>query len=267
MHVTNKRVNNGSMFIGFTVLLAVSAGCVTDDLSFAEEYELSAEVESEGMVFEQATADVCETGLEQSPVALTSLTSLPLGLTPPQFSYAPTPLSMKNKGNTVEFAYAPGSYVRDGGVDYTLAQFHFHTPSEHTIDGRSYPLEMHLVHVDGNGAPALVVGVMVEEGATNQALATAFANLPTSTGQVVAPTGATIDANDLLPANSTMFSYDGSLTTPPCTEGIDWYVMKNPIEMSSSQIGAYASIAGLSPSNRPIQPINFRTVLKYLDIL
>ncbi|GAB4569267.1 MAG: carbonic anhydrase family protein [Haliangiales bacterium] len=248
--------------------LLVASGCALDaDSSAAMDSSFISDVQSSPVSYEAASTDICETGQEQSPIALNSLLSLPLNLTPPSFSYNATPLSMRNTGKTIEFAYEPGSYASDGGVNYSLAQFHFHTPSEHTIDGNSFPLEMHLVHTDSNGNPALVVGVMIEEGATNQALATAFSNLPDETDEVIAPTGATIDASDLLPGNTTMFSYNGSLTTPPCTEGLDWHVMKHPIEMSSAQISAYQSISGLSASNRATQPINSRTVLKHIDLL
>lgn len=250
-------------------LLFAAAGCAMEaapaEIEGAER-DLETWTETETETFTQASANVCDTGQEQSPIALKNLTTLPLDLTPPDFFYDPVPLTMENKGKTVQFDYAPGSYVTEGGDDYSLAQFHFHAPSEHTIDGNFFPLEMHLVHVDDNGNPALVVGVMIEEGATNNALATAFANLPDELGEVSAPTGATIDATDLLPSNMTMFSYDGSLTTPPCTEGLSWHVMKHPIEMSSSQINAYESISGLKPTNRPVQSLNSRTVLKSLDL-
>ena len=129
-----------------------------------------------------------------------------------------------------------------GGRDtWTLAQFHFHAPSEHTVDGTSYPLEVHLVHVDAAGKPAVVVGVFIRAGKENTALARAFQNLPAREGDKASPAGETIDAGALLPADRTFFTYTGSLTTPPCTEGITWYVLKAPIEMSPAQIAAYSS--------------------------
>jgi carbonic anhydrase len=210
---------------------------------------------------------LCSQGREQTPIPLWSLTTLPLDLFPPSFHYLSTPVSMRNTGSTVEFAYAPGSYIRAQGTNYRLAQFHFHTPSEHTLDAVSYPLELHMVHVDANGAPALVVGVFIKRGSTNLALATAFSNLPQSAGAVSTPANAFINAGDLLPRNRTHFRYAGSLTTPPCTENIRWYVMQTPIEMSDAQIGAYQSLAGLNPSARPLQPLNGRGINKYLDLL
>ncbi|HEX8705421.1 MAG TPA: carbonic anhydrase family protein, partial [Myxococcaceae bacterium] len=102
---------------------------------------------------------LCSTGQQQTPIPLWSLSSLPLDLAPPSFHYGSTALRMVNTGSTVEFTYAPGSFIRSLGTDYRLAQFHFHTPSEHTLDMVSYPLELHLVHVDSTGAPAVVVGL------------------------------------------------------------------------------------------------------------
>ena len=150
------------------------------------------------------------------------------------FAYKPSSLSMTNNGHTEQMTYEAGSTLgRVGGKDtWTLAQFHFHAPSEHTVDGTSYPLEMHLVHLDAAGKPAAVVGVFIRAGKENAALARAFQSLPAKEGDKVAPPGETIDAGALLPADKTFFTYAGSLTTPPCTEGITWYVLKAPIEMS-----------------------------------
>jgi carbonic anhydrase len=210
---------------------------------------------------------LCSTGQQQTPIPLWSLTNLPLDLLAPSFDYRFTPVNMVNNGHTVQFNYEPGSTIRVNGTNYRLAQFHFHTPSEHTLDAVSYPLELHLVHVDANGAPAVVVGIFIKRGAENQALATAFRNLPQNKGDVSQPLGAVINASTLLPRNRTHFQYPGSLTTPPCTEGIRWYVMRTPIEMSDAQIGAYQSLPQLNPSARPLQPVNGRTILKHLDLL
>lgn len=209
---------------------------------------------------------LCSTGQRQTPIPLWNLSTLPLDLAPPSFNYSATPLSMVNNGHTVQFNYAPGSHITSLGTNYRLAQFHFHTPSEHTLDGVSYPLELHLVHVDSTGTPAVVVGLFVKRGARNTALGAAFDNLPQSEGDVSQPANATINAAHLLPSNTTHFRYEGSLTTPPCSEGIRWYVMRTPIEMSDAQIAAYQSLAGLNPSARPVQPVNGRGILKYLDL-
>jgi carbonic anhydrase len=210
---------------------------------------------------------LCSTGTKQTPIALGGLTQLPLSLFSPAFSYSLSPVRMFNDGSTVQFEYLPGSFIAVGGQRYRLAQFHFHTPSEHTLNGQQYPLELHLVHVDDNGAPAVVVGVFITTGAENAALATAFRNLPKKEGDISEPSGAFINAAALLPSNRTLFTYEGSLTTPPCSEGIQWFVMANPIQMSDAQIAQYQRLPHLNPSNRPLQPLNGRIVLKHLDLL
>ncbi|MCY1036071.1 carbonic anhydrase family protein [Corallococcus sp. BB11-1] len=139
-----------------------------------------------------------------------------------------------------------------------LAQFHFHTPSEHTVDGVSYPLELHL---DARGRPAVVVGVLAKEGTHPlAALEPAFQHLPTHTDEHSRLPGVTVNAANLLPAERSFFHYPGSLTTPPCTEGIQWYVLSTPIQLPQARIDAYRVLAHLNPSNRPLQPRNARPV-------
>jgi len=204
----------------------------------------------------------CGAGKRQSPIALVSAgaaasSSAELHDT---FGYKPSKISLVNNGHTVQATYDPGSSLSEGGATYSLAQFHFHAPSEHTLDGWSLPLEIHLVHLDAAGKPALVVGLLVKEGRANPALAAVFANLPKHEGDKVEPAGATVDASAMFPADRSHFAYDGSLTTPACSEGIRWRVMRQPIEMSASQIQAYRSLPHLGHTNRPIQLANGRTV-------
>ena len=137
---------------------------------------------------------------------------------------------------------------------YALRQFHFHHRSEHTVDGVPLPLEMHLVHRSGRGALA-VVGVLFTEGAENAALAPVWARMPPESGAPpTAPTG--LDLAALLPAGRTTWRYRGSLTTPPCTEGVAWVVFAEPLTLSAAQIEAFAA---LYPNNRrPVQPLGER---------
>jgi carbonic anhydrase len=205
----------------------------------------------------------CSAGLRQSPIALVS--SGPGAATPATsphdaFTYKPSRISLVNNGHTVQQDYDPGSSVSESGVAYALRQFHFHAPSEHTLDGQSFPIEMHLVHLDAAGKPALVVGVLVKEGRSNPAFDALFARLPQHTGEKIEPAGGKVDAAKILPANRSFFDYDGSLTTPPCSEGVRWRMMRQPIEMSPAQIQVFRSIAHLAHTNRPIQPANGRDV-------
>ncbi|MFP2956808.1 carbonic anhydrase [Myxococcus sp. 1LA] len=204
---------------------------------------------------------LCAAGLDQSPIALVTATATSQNhQDAPSFHYGTSRVRMTNNGHTVQFTYDAGSTLQVGGNTYHLAQFHFHTPSEHTKDGVEYPLEVHLVHTDANGTPALVVGVLIKEGFVHPGLFTAFRNLPKHSGEHSQPAGAVINASSLLPFNKAFYKYAGSLTTPPCTEGLQWYVMKNPIEMSDSQIASFQRLPYLNPNNRPLQPLNGRVV-------
>jgi carbonic anhydrase len=205
----------------------------------------------------------CATGKQQTPIDLAAGVAKPQDLPNLVFGYKPSSLSVVNNGHTVQMTYDAGSTLGRTGstTTSTLAQFHFHAPSEHTVDGVSYPMEAHLVHVDAAGKPSVVVGVFIKAGNENSALAKAFQDLPAREGDKRAPAGATIDARALLPVDKAFFTYAGSLTTPPCTEGITWYVLKTPIEMSPAQIRAFTSLEHLGHTNRPVQDLGGRVVL------
>jgi len=207
--------------------------------------------------------EACATGRQQTPINLVAGVAKPQDLPNLVFAYKPSSLSMTNNGHTVQMTYAAGSTLGRAGsaATSTLAQFHFHAPSEHTVDGVSYPMEIHLVHVDAGGKPAAVVGVFVKAGAAHAGLAKAFQNLPAKSGGTSAPAGVMIDAGALLPADKTFFTYTGSLTTPPCTEGLTWYVLKAPIEMSPAQMAAFTTLDHLAHTNRPIQSLGGRVLL------
>ena len=207
-------------------------------------------------------AELCGNGKQQAPINLAAGVSKPQDLPNLVFGYKPSKLSITNKGHTIQAAYDVGSTIsRSGTATTTLAQFHFHAPSEHTLDGTSFPMEVHLVHVDAAGKPAAVVGVLIKSGAEHAGLAAAFKTLPAKSGATSAPAGATIDARTLLPAEKTFFTYAGSLTTPPCTEGIAWYVLKTPIEMSPAQIRAFTTQGHFGHTNRPVQNLGARVLL------
>jgi len=205
----------------------------------------------------------CSTGTQQTPINLSAGVAALQDLPDLAFDYWPSILSMTNNGHTLQMTYTGRSSLGRVGSRETwaLAQFHFHAPSEHTVDGTSYPLEMHLVHLGADGAPTVVVGVFIREGEENAALARAFRSLPVKEGETIVPHGERIYAGALLPADKAFFTYAGSLTTPPCTEGITWYVLRTPIEMSPAQIAAYTKLEHLGHTNRPIQSLGGRVVL------
>jgi carbonic anhydrase len=163
-----------------------------------------------------------------------------------------------NNGHTLQFTPAANGSVLTIGQDaFNLAQFHFHSPAEHTLDRRAFPVELHFVHRNGAGQLA-VVGVFIEEGAENPAVTTLLAALPHGQGDENA-THAEFDPASLLPADRAYFAYAGSLTTPPCSEGVRWNVLRTPIQASPEQINALREALGAS--SRHVQPINQRTVL------
>src|SRR4029079_14578902 len=151
-----------------------------------------------------------------------------------------------------------GDTLSIGGVPFELAQFHFHAPSEHTVSGQHFPVEIHFVHKSAAGKLA-VIGVLVKEGAANSVFASMESALPKSTGGK-APLGKiSLGVGDLLPANHTLERYDGSLTTPPCSEQVSWFVMTTPIELSSAQIATLSK--ALVANSRPVQAVNGRDVV------
>lgn len=199
----------------------------------------------------------CSNGLSQSPIDLTLATVA--DLPNPEFHYEPVPLNLLNNGHTVQVPYAPGSYILLDGQQYNLLQFHFHSPSEHALNGKLQGAELHLVHQSESGELA-VVAVMLQPGESDQA-AMAFntlsGNLPEKAGDKIR-TGKMINAQALLPSKATTYRYSGSLTTPPCTESVSWLVMTEPVTLSIQQISEYER--RLHNNHRPLQGINQRAL-------
>ncbi len=198
---------------------------------------------------------VCSNGREQSPIDLTGAERK--ALSEIGFEYAPSPICIQNNGHSIQVDYQTGSGIVLDGTRYGLVQFHFHHRSEHTVDGADFPLELHLVHADADGALA-VVGVFLEEGAANEAIAPVWRHLPAEAGPAALVAG-TVDANALLPERRTTWRYRGSLTTPPCSEGVSWLMMTEPVTASREQIGALSTLFPVN--NRPVQPLNGRRLV------
>lgn len=197
----------------------------------------------------------CGEGMAQSPIDLTEATTT--SLTPITFEYEEVPMAVFNNGHTIEVEYEEGSYIVYNEKHYDVLQFHFHQPSEHTLDGQSFPMELHIVHRSESGGLA-VIGVMMAEGdEPNTAYATLFDNLPAEVSEPDEETTMTINVADLLPADTdTFYTYEGSLTTPPCSEIVRWLVLAEPVYLSADQIAAFGSI--YDHNARPVQPLNER---------
>ena len=140
-------------------------------------------------------------------------------------------LDVIDNGHTIQINYDKGETFEIGNESYELRQYHFHSPSEHTINGRHYPMEMHLVHISKDKKLA-VIGVFIEEGRHNEVFDTIWSNLPKQTGQEVHLENVQVDIDDMLPKIKATYRYSGSLTIPPCSEGVRWFVLKTPVALS-----------------------------------
>jgi carbonic anhydrase len=199
----------------------------------------------------EAAAETCKHGLLQSPIDLHAVAER--GDAALHFDYRPDVLRVQNTGHTVQVDHTAGSTLRTGDRTFELVQYHIHSPSEHTVEGKRYPLEIHLVHKDPAGLLA-VVGVLVEEGPEPAqeagAIGVIWDHLPAAAG-AHADAPDKVDPRALLPPDHTHFFYTGSLTTPPCTEHVRWHVMTTPLPLSADHIAAFREI--YSDNARPVQ--------------
>ncbi len=198
----------------------------------------------------------CKAGKKQSPIDISTVTITALPKI--AFDYGISPLKIINNGHAIQANYKSGSAIRVDGKKYELLQVHFHAPSEHTIGGRTLDMVAHLVHKAADGQLA-VVGVLMEKGNSNTFIDQLWAHMPAKAGPAVDVDHIIVDINSLLPANKSYYTYTGSLTTPPCTEGVKWMVLTHPVTVSAAQIAQYTRI--YSGTARPVQPLNGRVVL------
>ncbi len=194
---------------------------------------------------------LCAEGSRQSPINLMDYPAL-AAAPPVVFNHSPT--GWRIDGHTVEVAATGANWIEVKGVRFELLQFHFHTPSEHTVRGKSFDMEIHFVHGNEEGALA-VVGVLVQPGSDHPLLGV-FAEHLVEPGRAKDLQYATIDVTDLLPREHRGFRYEGSLTTPPCSENVEWLVFETPIEASAADLATFETLLG--KNNRPTQPRNER---------
>ena len=200
------------------------------------------------------TFSTCKSGRQQSPINITGAHSVALPVIEP--SYQAVPLHVLNNGHTIQINIAPGSHITVAGKQYELLQFHFHSPSEHEIEGTAADMVAHLVHKAADGQLG-VIGVLMKRGERNPLIEKIWKHLPQHEGEY-SKAAIKINADDLLPAELAYYHYSGSLTTPPCSEGVNWMVLKNMVEVSADQIQAFTDI--FHKSTRPVQPLNGRTL-------
>jgi carbonic anhydrase len=216
----------------------------------------------------ETDGDLCATGRSQSPIAISTRDAVPSSLAAPVFDYRPAGVLLWNTGHSLEVRYAssdwePGagaSRLLLDGVAYQLVQFHFHRPGEHPIDGAVPALELHLVHADGRGNLAVVAVPFRIVKDENAALAALWQAIPAEEGesQLLADP---FDAGSLLPAAAVTFRYPGSLTTPPCSEGVRWTVFAQGAGICQAQLDRYAEFFP-KPYARDPQPPYGRRVLR-----
>lgn len=199
---------------------------------------------------------VCGTGQRQSPIDIAGKT--PQKASKIQFAYHSSTATIQNNGHTVVVTPQDGGGVIIDGTVYTLKQFHFHSPSEHAINGQRTALETHFVHQNEHG-DLLVVGVMSDIGTADPMLASLWTYLPTDPGQPLPLNDILINAQDLMPGTEDFYVYAGSLTTPPCTEGVTWMVFSSPLSVSAEQADAFSRLVG--PNSRPLQARHDRDFL------
>lgn len=207
----------------------------------------------------------CDTGQNQPPIdiAKTSPTSLPkiradFSPTKPQIVHHEHVAGEINNGHTIQINYSEGDTLTVGDTNYELIQFHFHSPSEHTLHGKHYPMEMHFVHKSPAGTLAGRRGVHRARGA-QYSLRSYLGDLPKQKGVESHFEHVHVDVDNFLPHSHTSYRYDGSLTTPPCSKGVKWIVMKSPIQLSKKQIQAFNAI--IKANNRPVQPLHHRVAV------
>jgi carbonic anhydrase len=201
--------------------------------------------------------DDCKVGQLQAPIDIPDSAARKGDLPSLLFDYRPVPLNIIDNGHTIQVNYAPGSFVMVAGKKYELLQFHSHKPSEEKINGKGQEMGAHLVH-QGPDRKLAVVAVQLDAGAENPLIKTLWNNLPKEKGKENAAPAVMINAMDLLPKNKGYYTFSGSLTTPPCSEDVTWFVLKTPVPISNDEIARFASRYPMNA--RPVQPVNGRDI-------
>jgi carbonic anhydrase len=199
----------------------------------------------------------CSEGKEQSPIDIRGA-HLNKALPPIEFHYIGTSVEVENNGHTVEIHVKPGSFIVANGVHYDLMQFHFHHPSEEAVNGKLTDMSLHLVHKSADGKLAVVaVRLSEDRGDPNAVLATLWEHMPTTPGTTDKITDM-VNPAGLLPTDKGYWTFEGSLTTPPCTEGVRWFVLEQTLSISRSQLQAFAKLYKID--SRPLQDTHGRRI-------
>lgn len=203
-----------------------------------------------------AQADVCTSGRRQSPIDIQN--TVRQALPALEFHYQTAPLRIADDGHTVRVRFTPGQFLRIGAERYTLQQFHFHTPGGDRIHGEEFPMAAHLLHKSASGQ-LLAVVVLFRLGADNALLERLLPLIPARADGDHLHAELAVNASDLLPSGRSYYRYSGSLTAPPCTEGVEWLVLQQPLTLTPAQLARYHQ--RFADNARAVQPLHGRTVL------
>lgn len=205
--------------------------------------------------------EVCNSGLAQSPINIEG-SGFSFNVGSLELNYRDTPLVIVNHGRTIGVDYQPGSSLTLDGQIYELLQFHFHQPSEHLRSDKAAAMEAHFVHQNKVTEDLLVLAVLMSQGEVNFALDKIWQKIPQSDTQASQVSDLTINALQLLPEDSSQYyRYQGSLTTPPCSEIVTWLVLKQPVSISKSQLTSFFNVIGNNV--RPVQALNKRSLIEF----
>lgn len=237
-------------FVTFLCLLMTSA-------SFAESKTQNWDYKNPSLWGEVPDFQTCKLGQEQSPINIKT-SHLKKIMVPLEINYQSSNAEVINNGHTIQVNLKNGGSFSVKNKSYELLQFHFHTPSEEKINDKNYPMVAHLVHKNNEGHLA-VIALLIKEGKENKTLKEIFEHLPTEQNEKKDIHGE-LDAKNLLPGQLNYYGFHGSLTTPPCSEGVLWHVIKKPIELSKTQIQSFKSI--FKSNARPVQALNGRSIIE-----
>jgi carbonic anhydrase len=240
-----------------TGLVLLSSTAIGDDHQVAHVWDYSESLGPTHWGDLKPEFAACRDGHRQSPIDIRNTKKAELPAI--EFHYKPSPLRIIDNGHTIMINYAPGSFMRVGGKQYELKQFHFHRPSEEKINGHAFDMEVHLVHADADGNLA-VVALLLNRGADNSLIHELWNDLPKEKETEAVLENVQIDLNQLLPVNLGYYTFSGSLTTPPCSENVAWFVVKQPVTISGAEVERFSSL--YRNDARPTQPLNTRVVLE-----
>ena len=199
----------------------------------------------------------CKDGQIQSPIDIPDASARKGDFPPILFNYKPVPLKIIDRGHTLQVNYAPGSIATIEGVPYELVHFEFHRPGEHKVNGHGREMEAQLVH-RGPGGKLVIISVLFDAGRDNNFIKTLLNHLPKEKGRENVVDAVKINAVDLLPNDKGYYAYKGSLATPPCSEGVTWFILKSPVPVAAGDLARFGKAF---PANaRPVQPVNGRDI-------